>query len=290
MADSTIPNSFKVAFDDQVKLVYQDKGARLKACVRTKSTDGTEETFYRLGKGEAVTKERGAKIPRMNLDRIPTKVKLQKIYASEAIDDLDTYVQAYDEMGKLAESVVMAVARKQDNLIKEAIELKATEVDNVIKHNNVGWTMDKIKKLHKHWGEHYIFDSGSGTNYIFTSSVGFQDMLELTTEAGGHAVSNSQFIGIIPPEQMPFRLPGMRGFSFFGFEWYTWDSLNKDDSNTRFSLAFNSECVAFAEAKAMSTKIYMDDNTDEHVVKASNYAGSGVIDETGIMVIETKEA
>lgn len=78
MADSTIPNSFKVAFDDQCKLVYQDRGGRLRQCVRSKQTDGTEETFYRLGKGEAKDKERGAKVPRLNLDRIPTKVKLAK--------------------------------------------------------------------------------------------------------------------------------------------------------------------------------------------------------------------
>ena len=124
MADSTIPNSFKVAFDDQCKLVYQDRGGRLRQCVRSKQTDGTEETFYRLGKGEAKDKERGAKVPGLNLDRIPTKVKLAKKYASEAIDDLDTKVQAYDEMPKIAESVVMACTRAQDNMIKTAIETR----------------------------------------------------------------------------------------------------------------------------------------------------------------------
>ena len=138
MADSTIPNSFKVAFDDLCKLVYLYRGGRLRQCVRSKQTDGTEETFYRLGKGEAKDKERGAKVPRLNLDRIPTKVKLAKKYASEAIDDLDTKVQAYDEMPKIAESVVMACTRAQDNMIKTAIEEKAEEVGNVIEHGNTG--------------------------------------------------------------------------------------------------------------------------------------------------------
>ena len=281
MADSTIPNSFKVAFDDQCKLVYQDRGGRLRNCVRTKQTDGTEETFYRLGKGEAVTKERGAKIPRMNLERIPTKVKLQKMYASEAIDDLDTKVQAYDEMPKIAESVVMACARAQDNLIKSAIETAATAASNVIAHGNTGWTLDKVHKLHRQFGRNHIFDSGTGRNFVFTTSVGFEDLLKL------QQMTSVDYIG---PGEMPFRMAGFRGFRWLGFEWYTWDALSLDDSEISKSLAFNSECVAFAYAADLTTKLFYDENTDEHVAKAKFYAGAGVIDEQGIMVIENDES
>jgi hypothetical protein len=281
MADSTIPNSFKVAFDDQCKLVYQDRGGRLRQCVRSKQTDGTEETFYRLGKGEAKDKERGAKVPRLNLDRIPTKVKLKKKYASEAIDDLDTKVQAYDEMPKIAESVVMACTRAQDNMIKEAIETKANEVGNVIEHNDTGWTLAKVKKLHRQFGRNHIFDSGTGRNFVFTTSVGFEDLLDIPQ------LSNVDWIG---QGEMPFRMAGLRGFRWYGFEWYTWDALNIDDDEVSYSLAFNSECVAFAYAADLSTKIYYDENTDEHVAKAKFYAGAGVIDEMGIMVIENAEA
>ena len=280
MADSTIPNSFKVAFDDQCKLVYQDRGGRLRQCVRTKQTEGTEETFYRLGKGEAKDKERGAKVPRLNLDRFPTKVKLSKKYASEAIDDLDTKVQAYDEMPKIAESVVMACTRAQDNMIKSAIEDKATEVGNVIAHNNTGWTMNKVKMLHRHFGRNHIFDAGTGRNFVFTTSVGFEDLLDI------NQLASKDYIG---PEEMPFRMAGMRGFRWYGFEWYTWDALNVNDDDIAYSLAFNSECVAFAYAADLSTKIYFDEDTDEHVAKAKFYAGAGVIDEAGIMVIQTEE-
>jgi hypothetical protein len=280
MADSTIPNSFKVAFDDQCKLVYQDRGGRLRQCVRTKQTDGTEEKFFRMGKGEAKDKERGAKVPRLNLDRIPTTVKLSKKYASEAIDDLDTKVQAYDEMPKVAESVVMACTRAQDNMIKSAIETKAAEVGNVINHNNTGWTMNKVKMLHRHFGRSHIFDAGTGRNFVFTTSVGFEDLLDI------NQMSNRDFIG---PDEMPFRMAGMRGFRWYGFEWYTWDALTVDDEDICSSIAFNSECVAFAYAADLTTKIYFDEDTDEHVAKAKFYAGAGVIDETGIMVIQTAE-
>lgn len=281
MADSTIPNSFKVAFDDQCKLVYQDRGGRLRNCVRTKQTDGTEETFYRLGKGEATTKERGAKIPRLNLERIPTKVKLKKMYASEAIDDLDKYVQAYDEMPKIAESVVMACTRAQDNMIKTAIEEAATTASNVISHGNTGWTLEKVHKLHRQFGRNHIFDSGTGRNFVFTTSVGFEELLKL------QQMTSVDYIG---PGEMPFRMAGFRGFRWLGFEWYTWDSLNIDDSEISKSLAFNSECVAFAYAADLTTKLFYDENTDEHIAKAKFYAGAGVIDEQGIAVIENDES
>lgn len=280
MADSSIPGTFKVAFDDQCKLVYQDRGGRLRQCVRNKQTDGTEETFYRLGKGEAKTKERGAKIPRLNLDRIPTKVRLEKRYASEAIDDLDTKVQSYDEMPKVAESVVMACTRAQDNQIKTAIADKATEVGNVIAHGDAGWTKEKVKKLHRHFGRNHIFDSGTGRNFVFTSSVGFEDLLDI------QQVSSVDYIG---PGEMPFRMAGMRGFRWYGFEWYTWDALDRDDNGITNSLAFNSECVAFAYSADLVTKIYFDEDTDEHIAKAKYYAGAGVIDEQGVVLIQTAE-
>ena len=85
-------------------------------------------------------------------------------------------------------------------------------------------------------------------------------------------------------------MAGLRGFRWYGFEWYTWDALNIDDDEISYSLAFNSECVAFAYAADLSTKIYYDENTDEHVAKAKFYAGAGVIDEMGIMVIQNAEA
>ncbi len=280
MADSSIPSTFKVAFDDQCKLVYQDRGGRLRQCVRNKQTDGTEETFYRLGKGEAKTKERGAKIPRLNLDRIPTKVKLEKRYASEAIDDLDTKVQSYDEMPKVAESVVMACTRAQDNQIKTAIADKATEVGNVIAHGDAGWTKEKVKKLHRHFGRNHIFDSGTGRNFVFTSSVGFEDLLDI------QQMTSVDYIG---PGEMPFRMAGMRGFRWYGFEWYTWDALDRDDNGITNSLAFNSECVAFAYSADLVTKIYFDEDTDEHIAKAKYYAGAGVIDEQGVVLIQTAE-
>ena len=68
------------------------------------------------------------------------------------------------------------------------------------------------------------------------------------------------------------------------------EAFNIDDDEISYSLAFNSECVAFAYAADLSTKIYYDENTDEHVAKAKFYAGAGVIDEMGIMVIQNAEA
>ena len=220
-------------------------------------------------------------MPRLNLDRIPTKVKLAKKYASEAIDDLDTKVQAYDEMPKIAESVVMACTRAQDNMIKTAIEEKAEEVGNVIEHGNTGWTLAKVKQLHRQFGSSHIFDSGTGRNFVFTTSVGFEDMLDI------EQLSNVDWIG---PGEMPFRMAGLRGFRWYGFEWYTWDALNIDDDEISYSLAFKSECVAFAYAADLSTKIYYDEDTDEHVAKAKFYAGAGVINEQGIMVIQNDES
>lgn len=184
-------------------------------------------------------------------------------------------------MPKIAESVVMACTRAQDNMIKTAIEEKAEEVGNVIEHGNTGWTLAKVKQLHRQFGRNHIFDSGTGRNFVFTTSVGFEDLLDI------EQLSNVDWIG---PGEMPFRMAGLRGFRWYGFEWYTWDALNIDDDEISYSLAFNSECVAFAYAADLSTKIYYDEDTDEHVAKAKFYAGAGVIDEQGIMVIQNDES
>ena len=84
-------------------------------------------------------------------------------------------------------------------------------------------------------------------------------------------------------------MAGMRGFRWYGFEWYTWDALDRDDNGITNSLAFNSECVAFAYSADLVTKIYFDEDTDEHIAKAKYYAGAGVIDEQGVVLIQTAE-
>jgi hypothetical protein len=278
MAD-TIPNSFKIDFDDECKLVYQDAGQRLKKVVRNAKSSGSTYTFQVLGTGEASPKARGAQIPRMNLDHTAPTATLVKRYASEAIDDLDKYVQSYDEMKKLAQICTMAVGRAEDLLIRTEVYRSATASGNVIAHNNLGWTKIKAQMLHRHFGSNHIFDSGVGNNVVFVSSAGFEALLDID------GFSNADYMG---PDELPFKMSGLQGKKWMGFEWYTWDSLKKV-GNVSYNIAFNSECIGYASALDIVTKVYFNDDTDENVAMAKMYGGCTEIDADGIVVIETNE-
>jgi len=277
----TIPNSFKVAFDDECKLVYQDSGQRMKKVVRTEKSDGSTYTFQLLGKGEASQKARGAQIPRMNLNHTAPTATLGKWYASEPIDDLDRLVQSYDELKKLASICTMAVGRAEDTIIKNAIVAGAVGAGNTIDHNSLGWTLVKAKMLHRAFGQNFIFDSGMGNNVVFVTSMGFEDLLSID------GFSNADYMG---QEEMPFKMSGLQGKRWMGFEWYTWDSLTHNSStHVTTNVAFNSECVGYAHAADIITKVYNNDDTDETVAMAKTYGGATAIDTDGLMVIYTYE-
>jgi len=280
MSDS-IPNSFKIAFDDQCKLVYQDKGERLKKVVRTETSDGSTYTFQLLGKGEASQKARGAQIPRMNLNHTAPVATLGKWYASEPIDNLDRLVQSYDELNKLSNICTMAVGRAEDTIIKNTISSAAISAGNTIAHSSLGWSLVKAKMLHRAFGQNYIFDSGMGNNIVFVTSMGFEDLLSID------GFSNADYMG---SEEMPFKMSGLQGKKWMGFEWYTWDSL-AHNANTHITtnIAFNSECVGYAHAADLTTRVYENKDTDEIIAMAKTYGGATEIDSDGLMVVYTYE-
>jgi hypothetical protein len=278
---STIPNSFKVAFDDEVKLVYQDKGQRLKSLVRTAQSDGATYTFQVLGKGEASPKARGSQIPRMGLNHTAPVATLVKRYAAEPIDDLDRYVQSYDELSKLASICTMAVGRAEDTLIRTEIVAGAVGASNTIAHSAKGWTLTKAKMLHRHFGQNHIFDSGMGKNVVFVTSAGFEDLLDIPGFASADYIA---------PDQLPFKQSGLQGKVWLGLEWYTWDSLDHNGStHVTTNIAFNTECVGYAHAKEIVSKVYENEDTDEIIAMAKMYGGAKTIDSDGLVVVYTYE-
>ena len=277
----TIPNSFKIAFDDACKLVYQDSGQRLKKMVRSEKSDGSTYTFQLLGNGEASQKARGAQIPRMNLNHTAPVATLGKWYASEPIDNLDRLVQSYDETTKLANICVMAVGRAEDTIIRTSLVAAAVAATNVIEHNDLGWTLVKAKMLHRAFGQNFIFDSGMGNNVVFVTSMGFEDLLSID------GFANADYMGA---EEMPFKLSGLQGKRWMGFEWYTWDSLTHNaNTHVTTNIAFNSECMGYAHAADITSKVYENEDTDEVVAMAKTYGGATSIDSDGLHVIYTYE-
>lgn len=274
-----ISNSFITEFDTEVKMVFQDKGNKLANTVRTvRGVKANKYTFQLYGKGEATEKSRHSKLTYMNVDHNTVDCYLKAYYAAEPVDDIDTLQQNYDEKRKLAETCAMALGRKSDNLIKTA----AYTTTNTIAANygdsvDVGWTLKKVKKLRKIFGQNYIFDYG-GRNFVFTTTDGFNQLLDIDQFA------NSRYIGA---DEAPFKMEGLQGKEWMGFQWYTWDSLDSTGGNFR-NIAFNENCLAHAIGLEPTTKIVMLEESDDWLVKSKMFMNAVLLDAAGVVDIRTK--
>ena len=65
------------------------------------------------------------------------------------------------------------------------------------------------------------------------------------------------------------------------------NSAFKSDCST--NIAFNSECMGYAHAADITSKVYENEDTDEVVAMAKTYGGATSIDSDGLHVIYTYE-
>lgn len=281
MSDN-ITKSFIVEYGTEVHVVFQDKGKKLSNCVRTvNNVQGKSHVFQIFGKGEATEKSRHSKITYMNVDQNTVECALKKYYAAEPVDDLDLYMNNIDEKRKLAETSAMALGRKSDSLIKTAAYKTTRSIAKDYGETPgtaVGFTLKKAKKLHRMFGQSYIFDAG-GRNFVFVGSEQFENLLDIDQFA------NADYIG---SDEAPFKMSGLQGKRWLGFEWYTWDSLDRS-TKTRKCIAFNENCIGHAIGKDIVTTVSFLEESDDWLIKSKMLMGAELIDETGVVIIESEE-
>ena len=114
------------SFDQRVKKAYE-KGALLKPTVTTKdNVVGATHRFQRIGKGLATKRIAQTDVVPMNIVYGNTTATLEDWNAPEYTDIYDQQKVNFDEQEKLATTIAMAIGRREDQLILDALSASAT--------------------------------------------------------------------------------------------------------------------------------------------------------------------
>lgn len=272
---TTLDQAFIKQFEEEVHQAYQRQGSKLRNTVRTiTEVNGSTAVFQKIGKGTASTKSTHGMVPVMNLDHANVEVVLQDFYAGDWVDRLDELKVNIDERQVIAAAGAYALGRKTDELVIDALEGAST---HVILDGNTGMTKDKILSAFETFGTNDVPDDGQ--RYCI---VGWKQWSELL---GIEEFVNADYIG---QEQLPFATI-TQAKMFLGTIFIPHSGLPVDGNDIRSCFYYHRTAVGHAAASEVKTDITWHGDRAAHFVNNMMSQGAGLIDESGIVVINCDE-
>lgn len=123
----TIDQAFIKQFETDVHVAYQRRGSKLRGMIRTKTgVNGNQARFQKYGTATAATKSRHGLIQTSDAVHSNVDCTLADYYTGEWVDKLDELKINIDERMLAAEAGGMALGRKTDQLIIDALDTQST--------------------------------------------------------------------------------------------------------------------------------------------------------------------
>ena len=272
---TTIDQAFIKQFQSEVHAAYQRQGSKLRNTVRTiTNVNGSSAVFQKIGKGTASTKSTHGMVPVMNLDHSNVEVILSDYYAGDWVDRLDELKTNIDERQVIAAAGASALGRKTDELIINALDTAST---NVIADANTGMTKAKVLEAFETFGENDVPDDGQ--RYCI---VGWKQWSELL---GIEEFVNADYIG---HEELPFATI-TQAKMFLGTIFIPHSGLPVDVNDIRSCFYYHKTALGHAAASEVQTDVTWHGDRASHFVNNMMSQGAGLIDGSGVVVINCDE-
>jgi hypothetical protein len=157
---STSLSSAAIAsFDAEVKHAYQDKTSKMRDRVRVRTgVVGSTHRFPKLGSGLATKRVPQTDVIPMNLAHTNATVTLEDWNAAEYTDVFNDAKVNFSERQELAMSIAGAIARREDQLIIDALEATATSltVASSIGGANTDLNVAKLRRASRLLGDNQV--------------------------------------------------------------------------------------------------------------------------------------
>lgn len=268
------------SFDADVKKAYQT-GSKLRASVRTKANVvGRTHRFPKIGKGLASQRVTQTEVIPMNVVHTNVTVTLQDWNAPEYTDLFDDIPTNIDEIQELSGTIAMAIGRREDQLIIDALEASAT---TLTVSNDIGGVDSDLNTAKVRRAKRLLDDQGvpSADRSWLNSALGLEALLG---DSDADTFDKNAIKALFDGEIMHWV-----GFDFTMIETRTEGGLTVDGSNDRTNLAYHRTAVGLAIGKDMMTRVDWVATRTSWLSNGLFSAGSIAIDALGIVDITTRE-
>lgn len=274
---TTIDLAFVKQFEHDVHTTYQRRGSKLMQAVRRKpNVRGSTTTFQKVGQGAATTKARHGAVTPMNVDHSPVQCTLQDFYAGDWVDRLDEMKLQHDEKRVIVNAGAYALGRKTDELL--IAELDTVPSGSEVAHASSGLTKAKILSAMKLLGDRDVFEEGR-----MFAVVPWSEWTELLDIA---EFGSSDFAG----ENKPW-LKGTEARIWLGTVWMPHSGLETlVASNVSKSFWFHEDSVGWAYGAQVASDITWHGDRAAHFVNNMMSGGACLIDDQGVVEIQSQRS
>jgi hypothetical protein len=277
---TSISTSFVTIFDAEVKQAYQND-RQLAGTVRERTgVSGNSYKFNKLGSGVANLHIPQSDVTPMNLTHTQVTATMADYNAAEYSDIFTSGKVLFDERAELVKAVSMAVGRRMDQLVIDALDGAGTSltVANSIGGSTTNLNVDKVleaKKLMDQQGvpsEDRFFLCHANNMAAFLDDSDVKTIDVNTTKALAQGTVDS-FLGF------KFIMVGDR----------TEGGLAVDGSSDRTCLAWHKNACGLAINMDKKTEINYIAEKSSFLVNSMFSAGSVGIDTAGIVEVTCRE-
>jgi hypothetical protein len=272
--------NFITSFDTLVKKQYQ-MGMKLRNTVRVKTgVNGATHRFFKINKGLATPRLPQTDVTPMNVGQSYVDASLTDWNAADYSDVYDLAALNYDERQELVDTAVLAIGRRLDQMILDAMAASAnsTQVGVDVGGSNTGLNLEKILRAKRYMDDNGVPEEG---RHIACSARAIeQALLETPITSGDFNILR------------PLATGELKKFS--GFEFHFIESRDEGGlavaTNVRNNFAYHKDAVGLAIGIDMRTEVnYVAEKTST-LINALFKGGAVSIDTNGVFDLLTYES
>lgn len=275
----SVSNAFVTLFDAEVKQAYQGESA-LRNTVRLRTgVEAATHKFPKIGKGVATVRVPQTDVTPLNVTYAQVTCTLSDYIAAEYSDIFNQAKINFDERQELVQVVSKSIARRQDQMIIDALVNSSTSltVASSIGGANTNLNLDKLLAAKK------ALDAGNvppTDRFVIIHANNLASLLDETE------VKSSDF------NTVKALVAGQLD-TYLGFKFITIGDRSEGglplSSGDRKIYAFHKQAVGMAEGMGLTTRIdYIAEKTS-YLVASMFSAGAVAIDAEGIVEITCDE-
>lgn len=275
----SLSNVEQTLFDAEVKKAYQSRGFILKDYVRMR--DNVEANTVSFRKVGSVTAEQyGFQSAVVYQDPNFTKVNvtLNPFRAPTLVDDLEQFLYNFSERQEDAQLVAMALGRRSDQLIIDALNASGTA--NTIANAGTGLTFAKVRQIVEYFDDLAIPNE---ERCIAVSAAGQSDLL------AEEQFTNSRYIDL-----NAIKNGGLNGNYAMGMMWKVIPTMAEGGlpkaANIRSCFAWHKMSMGMGVGRNFSTQIERVPHLDSWQILGKMFANAVAVDAVGIVKVDIDES
>ena len=271
----SLSNVQQKIFDAMVKQAFQSKGWLLKDTVRVReNVEGTQVQFRRMDQLIAQQYNFQSQVNYQDPNFQPIEVTLQPWRVATLLDDVERFLVNFDERKEDAEAIAMAIGRRCDQLIIDALAASGTV--NTIAAGGAGLTFDKIREVVRFFDDLAVPPED---RFIAISAAGQEDLFD-----------DDQFTSNFYTNLNSITTGSLNNVYTMGMKWKVIPTMVEGGlpivTTTRTAFAWHKKAMGKGYGRYFNTQIERVPQYDSWQILGKVFANAVCIDPVGVIEID----